>query len=225
MIKEKILIVEDEEDIQELLDSNLVREGYRTTGVASGEAALQIINDETFDLVVLDLMLPGMDGKEVCQTLKKDPETINMPVIMLSTNEEETEELAGIENRADDYITKPINPEILITKINDVLMNFSEPRHGDKGIKVFDNLTLLPQCHEIRINDEPVSITMTEFRILSYLAKRPGWVFSRDDIIDEVQGEVTDNTVDVQIVGLREKLGAEGQRIETVSEMGYRFKK
>lgn len=227
MVKEKILVVEDEEDILELINYNLTREGYRVKGVTSGENALAALRKETFDLVILDLMLPGVDGKDVCKTIKQDPEFCNTPVIMVTARGEESDVVIGLELGADDYITKPFSNKILVARVKAVLRR-SGAQEPDKDVNIeFGNLSIQPGHHEVRIKDKPVSLTLTEYRILLFLAKRPGWVFSRYEIIDAVQGEdriVTDRTVDVQIVGLRKKLGPEGKRIETVRGVGYKFR-
>jgi two-component system phosphate regulon response regulator PhoB len=227
MSRDRILLVEDEEDILELLHYNLTREGFVTTGVESGEEALKAISKEEYGLVLLDLMLPGLDGLEVCRSLKGKPATRNIPIIMVTAKGEEADIVAGLELGADDYITKPFSPRVLIARVKAVLRRREAPVKDENAALTFDNLTINPGRHEIRVNGKPVVLTLTEFRILHFLARRPGWVFSRYQIIDGVQGEdhiVTDRSVDVQIVGLRKKLGIAGKRIETIRGVGYRFK-
>jgi two-component system phosphate regulon response regulator PhoB len=227
MVKEKILLVEDEEDILELVTYNLTREGYRVTGVTSGERALNSLKEHTFDLVVLDLMLPGVDGLEVCKSIKANVETQDLPVIILTARSQEADVVTGLELGADDYVTKPFSPRVLVARVRAVLRRLYTTQDGEPATLDFGDLQILPGFHEVRVRNKPVVLTLTEFRILHFLAKRPGWVFSRYQIIDAVQGEehiVTDRSVDVQIVGLRRKLGSAGKHIETVRGVGYRFK-
>jgi len=227
MVKEKILVVEDEEDILELIIYNLSQEGYRAKGVTSGEEALRILRKETFDLVILDLMLPGVDGKDVCKTIKQDSGMCNTPVIMVTARGEESDVVIGLELGADDYITKPFSNKIMVARVRAVIRRSAASFTEKETSLEFGNLSIHPGHHEVRIKNKVIPLTLTEYRILTFLAKRPGWVFSRYDIIDAVQGEdrvVTDRTVDVQIVGLRKKLGADGKRIETVRGVGYKFR-
>lgn len=227
MVKEKILIVEDEEDILELMAYNLGREGYCVTGAASGEDALEHVKKQAFDLVLLDLMLPGMNGLEVCRILKGDAATRDLPVIMVTAKGEEADIVTGLELGADDYVPKPFSPRVLIARVRAVFRRLATAPPEETAALTFGDLKILPGQHEVHVKGKPVKLTLTEFRILHFLARRPGWVFSRYQIIDAVQGEdyiVTDRSVDVQIVGLRKKLGAAGKFIETVRGVGYRFK-
>jgi two-component system phosphate regulon response regulator PhoB len=227
MVKEKILIVEDEEDILELIDYNLSREGYRTTGTMTGEEAMALIKKQQFDLVILDLMLPDLNGLEVCRIIKGDPETRNLPIMMVTAKGEEADIVTGLELGADDYLPKPFSPRVLVARIHALLRRISTPPAEEETPLDFDDLEILPGRHEVRVKGKGVKLTLTEFRILHFLARKPGWVFSRYQIIDAVQGEdyiVTDRSVDVQIVGLRKKLGPAGKHIETVRGVGYRFK-
>lgn len=227
MTKEKILVVDDEEDILELLKFNLLREGYQVCGALTGEEALRLAQSEGPDLIVLDLMLPGIDGLEVARKLKDDPKTKQISIIMLTAKGEEADIVTGLELGADDYITKPFSPRIFIARVKSVLRRkATEPPDKASVIHMHD-LVIHPGRHEVLINGEPVQLTFTEFGILNYLARRPGWVFTRSQIVDEVRGDdyyVTDRSVDVQIVGLRKKLGPAGKYIETVRGIGYRFK-
>ena len=227
MARELILIVEDEEDIQELITYNLTREGFRTSVAGSGEDALKKMRSERFDLVILDLMLPGMDGLDVCRTLKKEEKTMSIPVIMLTAKGEESDIVSGLELGADDYIVKPFSPKILVARIKTVLRRKSaEPVDDSQPILVHD-LSIHPGRREVLVKKHPVDLTNMEFRVLHFLAGRPGWVFSRYQIVEGVRGDnypVTDRSVDVLIVGLRKKLGAAGDYIETVRGVGYRFK-
>lgn len=222
-----ILIVEDELDIQELLQYNLSREGYTVSCAVTGEEGLRRAQTKPPDLVVLDLMLPGVDGLEVCRRLKKDPASENIPIVMLTAKGEESDIVAGLELGADDYVTKPFSTKVLVARIRAVLRRRSKPLGEKDAIIRIHNLVIDPHRHEVLIGDEPVQLTYTEFRLLQVLAGRPGWVFTRYQIVDAIRGEdypVTDRSVDVQVVGLRKKLGAAGEYIETVRGVGYRFK-
>ena len=232
MIKPSMLIVEDEGDIRELVSYNLLKEGYQVAGVASGEEALASVEARPPDLVVLDLMLPGVDGLTVCRTLKSDPKTASILILMLTAKGEESDIVAGLNLGADDYVTKPFSPKVLIARIRAVLRRTEAmPRQGEddrtaKKIEVHE-LVIDPQRHEVLVRGKPVDLTSTEFRVLMFLARRPGWVFTRLQILDGVHGEnyaITDRAIDVQIVGLRKKLGVAGKYVETVRGVGYRFK-
>ena len=227
MPKEQILVVDDEEDILELVRFNLLKEGYQVICAATGEKAVEIARSELPDLVVLDLMLPGMDGLEVAKFLKNDPETQNIPIIMLTAKVEESDVVTGLELGADDYVTKPFSPRVLMARVKAALRRkLTEPPDGSEVVKIH-NLVIHPGRREVRVDNKPVDLTFTEFEILSYLVRRPGWVFTRFHIVDAVRGAnyfVTDRSVDVQIVGLRKKLGPGGKFIETVRGVGYRFK-
>lgn len=227
MSKEKILLVEDEEDIQEVVQYNLSKEGYRVEGVTSGEDAFKKVKEEAYNLIILDLMLPGMDGLEVCRILKNDGQTAHIPIIMLTAKGEESDIVLGLEFGADDYITKPFSPRVLIARIRAALRRKQRAEHDDSSVIAIDELKIHPSRYEVFVKGTPVKLTSTEFGILLCLAKRPGWVFTRYQIIDAVKGEdyiVTDRAVDVQIVSLRKKLGPLGHMIETVRGVGYRFK-
>jgi two-component system phosphate regulon response regulator PhoB len=231
MAKEKLLVVDDEEDILELIKFNLEREGYQVSCAASGEAALDLARSEIPDLIVLDLMLPGIDGLEVARQLKKESETREIPIVMLTAKGEEADIVAGLELGADDYITKPFSPRVLVARVRSVLRRdlrgkVKEHPEETEVLRIHD-LVIHPGRREVLASGKPVQLTFTEFGILGYLARRPGWVFTRSQIVDAVRGEdyfVTDRSVDVQIVGLRKKLGNAGKYIETVRGVGYRFK-
>jgi two-component system phosphate regulon response regulator PhoB len=178
-------------------------------------------------LIVLDLMLPGVDGLEVCRTLKRDPDTASIPLVMLTAKGEEADIVTGLEMGADDYLTKPFSPRVLIARIRAVLRRKSdEPLDEQEELRIHD-LTIHPGRHEVLVNGIAVPLTATEFRVLYVLAQRPGWVFTRYQIANSVHGGdyiVTDRSVDVQIVGLRKKLGDAAEYIETIRGVGYRFK-
>lgn len=227
MGKERILVVDDEEDILELVRYNLTREGYQVSGAASGEAALKKARSETFHLIVLDLMLPGIDGLAVAKQLKNQPATKAVPIIMLTAKGEEADIVTGLELGADDYVTKPFSPRVLIARVRSVLRRKIEDPETDGQIINISKLQIHPGRRSVSVDGKPIDLTFTEFQVLYVLAKRPGWVFTRSQIVDAVRGSdypVTDRSVDVQIVGLRKKLGATGKYIETVRGVGYRFK-
>lgn len=227
MSREHILIVEDEEEIQELIIYNLSKEGFRTSAVTSGEEALKRARAERLDLILLDLMLPGMDGLDVCKALRKDEKTQTVPVVMLTAKGEESDVVTGLELGADDYIVKPFSPKVLVARIKSVLRRKSaEPLDDSTPLSIHD-LVIHPGRREVLVGKKSVELTNMEFRVLHFLAGRPGWVFTRYQIVEGVRGDnypVTDRSVDVLIVGLRRKLGDAGSYIETVRGAGYRFK-
>jgi two-component system alkaline phosphatase synthesis response regulator PhoP len=227
MAREKILVVDDEEDILELVEYNLTKDGYGVICVGTGEDALKTARSELPDLIVLDLMLPGVDGLEVCKVLKNDRKTSHIPIVMLTAKGEEADIVTGLELGADDYVTKPFSPRILLARLRAVLRRKAQaPAEETEVIKRHD-LVIHPGRHEVLVGDKGVELTFTEFRVLHFLARRPGWVFTRSQIVDAVRGSdypVTDRSVDVQIVGLRKKMGTAGEHIETVRGVGYRFK-
>ena len=227
MARERILVVEDEEEIQELIAYNLNKEGFRTIAALSGEDALKKARAEKVDLVLLDLMLPGMDGLDVCRALKKGEKTEAIPVVMLTAKGEESDIVAGLELGADDYIVKPFSPKILVARIKTVLRRKRAEAVDESSPLTIHNITIHPGRREVLIAGKPVELTNMEFRVLHFLAGRPGWVFSRYQIVEGVRGDnypVTDRSVDVLIVGLRRKLGEAGDFIETVRGVGYRFR-
>ena len=225
--EQKILIVEDEQDILELINYNLKKEGFDTKAVSSGEDGLtQAVNYKP-DLVILDLMLPGVDGLEVCRKLKSSQDTLNIPVIMVTARGEEADIVSGLEIGADDYVTKPFSPKILIARVKGVLRRKARLAEDKiSSIIRIDNLEIDPGRHQVSLSDEKLELTFSEFKILQHLAANRGWVFTRKQLVDAVHGSnypVTDRSIDVQIVGLRKKLGDFGERIETIRGVGYRF--
>ncbi|OQA28257.1 MAG: Alkaline phosphatase synthesis transcriptional regulatory protein PhoP [Verrucomicrobia bacterium ADurb.Bin345] len=227
MGRESILIIEDDEDIQELVRYNLAREGYRVKSVVSAEEGLRVARAEVPDVILLDLMLPGVDGLELCRMLKADQKVRHIPVIMLTAKGEEADVVAGLELGADDYVTKPFSVKILIARMRTVLRRKAQGEPGDEAVLKAHDLVIHPGRHEVMLKNRKVDLTFTEFRLLHFLARRPGWVFTRQQIVDAVKGEdypVTDRAVDVQVVGLRRKLGPAGDYIETVRGVGYRFR-
>lgn len=226
MTAEKILVVEDEEDIQELIRYNLSREAFKVTCVDTGEKALKQVAAEAPDLVVLDLMLPGIDGLNVCRSIKADAALRDIPIIMVTAKGEESDVVTGLEMGADDYVTKPFSPKIFISRVRAVLRRRTEPAPAEDGVLTVKDLSIHPGRHEAKVKGQKLDLTFTEFRILQILASRPGWVFTRGQLVDAIRGEdhaVTDRSVDFQIVGLRKKLGDCADYIETVRGVGYRF--
>lgn len=230
MSKGTVLVVDDEEDILELIRYNLAKEGYHVLCAASGEIAVQMACAESPDLVLLDLMLPGIDGLDVCRILKNDPKMKMkaFSIIMLSAKGEEADVVSGLEIGADDYITKPFSPRVLLARVKTALrrQKASSQPDAETTLKIY-KLKIDPKRHEVSISGELVDLTHTEFKLLHFLAREPGVVFTRDQIVDAIHGHdypVTDRSVDVQVVGLRKKLLDCGNYIETVRGVGYRFK-
>lgn len=227
MANNTVLVIEDEEDIRELIRYNVKRAGFDVIESDTGPNGLAAARQHDPDLILLDLMLPGLDGLEVCRALKGDDRTQSIPVIMVTAKGEESDVVAGLELGADDYITKPFSPTVLVARTRAVLRRRAENNSDEQDIVRVHNLAIHTGRHEVRIDDEVVDLTHTEFKVLKYLARRPGWVFTRGQIVDAIHGEgypVTDRSVDVQIAGLRKKLGAAGDLIETVRGVGYRFR-
>jgi len=222
----QVLVVEDDEDILELIAYNLRKEGFRVTCVASGEDAQRKLRTESYNLVILDLMLPGIDGLEVCKSLRKHPSTAELPVMMVTAKGGESDIVAGLELGADDYIVKPFSPNVLIARIKTLLRRSKKaPCDVDAPIETVI-LSIHPGRHEVKVGGELIELTNMEFRVLYFLAGQPGWVFTRYQIVESIRGEnypVTDRSVDVLITGLRKKLGNAGTRIETVRGVGYKF--
>lgn len=227
MAKGKILLVEDDDDIVELIKHNLTRDGYRVEMASSGETGFTMSRTFKPDLILLDLMLPGIDGLEICKMLKNDIATADIPIIMLTAKGEEADVVTGLELGADDYITKPFSVRELMARIKAVLRrNGLQQVEEMRAVKLGD-LEINPGKFEVLVKGKAVELTRGEFFLLHLLASRPGWVFSRSKIIEEIKGEdypVTERSVDVQVVGLRKKLGHLGKKIETIRGVGYRFK-
>jgi len=227
-MKTRILIVEDEDDIRELIRYNLELANYAVTEAESGEDGLKSAVRNKPDLILLDVMLPGRDGLQVCRDLKQNEDTREIPIILVTARGEESDIVAGLELGADDYIVKPFSPRVLVARVRTLLRRNAEepaPESGDV-LRLFD-LVIHPGRHEVTVNNKPVDLTATEFGLIHFLARRPGWVFTRGQIVDGVHGEdypVTERSVDVQIVGLRKKLKKAGDYIETVRGIGYRFR-
>ena len=229
MTRETILLVEDEHDIRELLKFHLERENLSVEAVESGEDALLSLKSRNPSMILLDLMLPGIDGLEVCRRLKAQPETRDIPIIMLTAKDSEADIVSGLEIGAADYVCKPFSPRVLMARIRAVLrrpMTDAAAETGGPAITI-GPLTVDPGRHKVEIKGKEIQLTYTEFRILRMLVENPGRAFSRQQIVDQVRGEsysVTERIVDVQMVSLRKKLGALGDWIETVRGVGYRFR-
>lgn len=230
MGRKNILIVEDDENIQQLVSYNLIKNGFLVSCAEDGKLGLALIKKENPDLVLLDVMLPEIDGISLCKTLRSDKETKDIPIIMLTAKGEEEDIIKGLESGADDYIPKPFSPKILIARVNAVLRRREDKEKeatGQNDIIDIHNIRIDPVRHEVSVGGRPINLTVTEFQILQYLCYKPGRVFSRQQIIDEIRGYdylITPRAVDVQVFGLRKKLGKAGDNIETIRGIGYRFK-
>jgi len=227
MAKERILVVEDENDILDVIRYNLEKEKYQVITATTGEEAVEKAQEMHPDLILLDLMLPEMDGFDVCRVLKADRNLKSVPIMMVTAKGEETDVITGLELGAEDYITKPFSPRVLVARVRAVLRRQKKPLIDDSSTIQIRNIFLNPVRFEVKVDGENPDLTATEYHILHFLMRHPGWVFTRSQIIDSVKGTdyiVTDRSIDVQIVGLRKKLKFAGQYIETVRGIGYRFK-
>lgn len=230
-MRKKILVVEDEPDLQELVRYNLTKAGFDVVLLDSGEACLQQIGTILPDLLLLDIMLPGRDGFEVCRELKSRTEFASIPIVMLTAKGEEADVVFGLELGAEDYVTKPFSPKVLIARLQSILrrQELSDPsKQRDEAdvLEVF-GLRIDYARHKVFQGDEVLELTHTEFKLLSLFAKNRGRVFTRVQVVSEVHGDdypVTPRSVDVQVVGLRKKLGQLGNLIETVRGVGYRMR-
>jgi two-component system alkaline phosphatase synthesis response regulator PhoP len=223
---ERILVIEDDEDIQELIRFNLVKDGCKVSCRRSAEEGLKAVALNVPDLILLDLMLPGMDGLSVCRRLRADDRTRAIPVIMLTAKGGEADIVTGLELGADDYIPKPFSPRVLLARIRSLLRRTESEKEVAKSTLRRGDIEIDNLHHQVRLAGKAAELTLTEFRVLEFLARRPGVVFTRYQIVDAVKGEdypVTDRSVDVQIVGLRKKLKTYGKLVETVRGVGYRF--
>lgn len=227
MAHEKILVVEDDRDILELMTYNLEKEGYVVATAMAGEEALKKISQFDPDLILLDLMLPGIDGMEICRQLKQQEKTRGIPIIFVTAKSEESDVITGLEIGAEDYLAKPFSPKVLIARIRSVLRRVKK-KTGEAPVNIITlkGLSIDVSRHLVTSSGEVIDLYATEFAILHFLAQNPGWVFSRNQIISSVKGDdypVTERSVDVQILGLRKKLGEAGKMIQTVRGVGYRL--
>jgi two-component system phosphate regulon response regulator PhoB len=226
MTRQLILLIEDDEDICELLVYNLEKNGYEAEAVESGETGLASAIRRKPDLILLDLMLPGVDGLSVCRQLKAGKATQDIPIIIISAKGEENDIITGLELGADDYLAKPFSPNILLSRVRAVLRRVGQSLPDETAILQAHDLVIDPKKFKATLADHALELTASEFRILHYLASHRGWVFTRYQIMDAIRGEgyvVTERAIDVQIAGLRKKLGEYSGYIETVRGVGYRF--
>ena len=223
--KNKILIVEDEQDIRDLLIFNLQKEGFKVESADNGDSALSLIRKNNFDLILLDLMLPGIGGFDLTRILKNDKKTSKTPILMLTAKGEESDIVKGLELGADDYMTKPFSIKILIARINKILIK-SNNRSDEANVLKHNSLSINLKARDVIVEGKKIDLTFTEFEILKLLASHSKWVYTRSEIINNIRGDdyiVTDRTIDFQIVGLRKKMGPAGKYIKTVRGVGYRF--
>ena len=226
-MKETVLIVEDEKDIVKMLEYNLKKEGFKTISVSDGEDAIDSSISRSPDLIILDLMLPGIDGLEVCKTIKSNSKTTSIPIIMLTAKSQESDKVVGLELGADDYMTKPFSPRELIARIKAVLRRAKEKNKSPEMLKVGD-LSIDLSKIMVSVKGKQVELTAKEFELLKTLMKANGRMLSRDYLLDNIWGfdhaiEIQTRTVDVHIRTLRKKLKSEAKRIVTVKNYGYRF--
>ena len=225
MSKETILIVEDDKNISKLIKYNLEKEGFRCLVLFDGDDAMKTLDKTPTDLIVLDIMLPGIDGLEVCRRVKQDKKLSDIPIIMLTAKGEEVDKVVGFELGADDYVVKPFSPRELILRIKAILKRL-KPAEVEKNLLEADKLTVDLSRHKVTIDKKGVELTNMEFKLLVTLMQRIGRVQSREKLLDDVWDiatEVTTRTVDTHIKRLREKLGKAGDLIETIRGVGYRF--
>ena len=226
MGNKKILIIEDETDIVEFVTFNLIRDGFDVISAKTGEEGLKKALTEMPDLILLDIMLPGLNGLDVCRALKNKEQTHHIPIVMLTARNEDVDIITGLEIGATDYVTKPFSPKVLIARLRAILRHDDENIKNDTALIIFRDITIDQGKHTVSVKDNPIQLTLTEFQILLVLIRRPGWVFSRTQMIDELrEGHqvITDRAIDVQIANLRKKLGSCGDYVETVRGIGYRM--
>ena len=226
MGKTKIVVVEDETDILEVIDYNLSKEGFNVSSALDGEKGLVLVQKEIPDLVLLDLMLPGIDGIEICRQLKADSATRSIAIIMVTAKGEESDIVLGLGIGADDYVLKPFRPRELIARVKSVLRR-GGLREEDKEVISFDELIIDCNRHEVRLENKKVNLTAMEFKLFYFLASHPGRVFTREHILNNVSSEDTyiiDRNIDVHIRSIRKKLDKKRDLIETIHRVGYRFR-
>jgi phosphate regulon transcriptional regulator PhoB len=224
----KILIIEDESDLIKLLKYNLEKEGFRVSYATDGSIALAEVRRDPPDLVILDLMLPGLDGLEVCRQLRRSDKFARIPVLMLSARSEEADRIVGLELGADDYVTKPFSMREVVARVR-ALLRRNEQAGPQKSKLQRGDIMIDPMAHSVMVSGKTVELSALEFRLLHYLASHPGMVFSRDQLLDSVWGNdrtVTPRSVDVYIRRVREKIENQPQQpiyVQTVHGVGYRF--
>ncbi len=224
--KARILVIEDETDIRTLILFNLRKDGHDAWGAGDGEAGMRLFAEKKPDLVVLDLMLPGIDGMAVCRRIRKDPDAGSTPILMLTARSGEDDMVSGLEAGADDYVVKPFSNRVLLARVRTLLRRIGVLEDEAAGLLSAGPVTLLAERREVLVDGEKVELTAGEFKTLQVMLRRPGVVFTRSQLLDLVRGNlhaVTDRAVDVQIAGLRKKLGDAGNIVETVRGAGYRI--
>jgi two-component system phosphate regulon response regulator PhoB len=222
----KVIVIEDEPDIQEIIVHNLLRDGYQVEATPNGERGLELVRRLEPDLVLLDLMLPGLDGVEVCRRMKTDPRTRAVSIIMVTARGEESDVVLGLGLGADDYVSKPFSPRELMERVKAVLRRGPLQDHQSRERIVVGDVVIDAGRHELRVSKRRVDLTASEFRLLHCLASQPGRVFTRDQLLNRVVGEDTfidDRNIDVHVGAVRRKLGAHKNLVETVRGVGYRF--
>jgi two-component system alkaline phosphatase synthesis response regulator PhoP len=226
-----VLIVDDEKDIRDLLAYNLSKEGFAVLTAADGNEALKMIEEHPISLVVLDIMMPGLDGYEVCKSIRSHEATSKLPILFLTAKSTEVDQILGLELGADDYIQKPVSPRILVARVKSVMRRSNEntPKLAEnppeEKIK-FQDLEIDRASYRVKLGGKEIIFPRKEFELLFYLVKHAGRVFSRDVLLNQIWGDgafVVERTVDVHIFKVRDKLGKMGDRIETVKGVGYRF--
>lgn len=226
MKRSKVVVIEDEPDIVEVMSYNLKREGFQVASAMRGDEGLNLVRNQSPALVILDLMLPGMDGLSVCQQMKSDPITRDIPIIIVSAKGEESDVVIGLGMGADDYLGKPFGPRELLARVKAVLRRGAVRDENQRERIVFRDLLIDAARHEVRDADRPVKLTATEFKILYQLASQPGRAFSREQLLNRVVGEgvvVVDRNIDVHIRAIRKKLTTSNHMIQTIRGVGYRF--
>tara|TARA_B100001741_G_scaffold23394_1_gene17280 strand:+ start:831 stop:1532 length:702 start_codon:yes stop_codon:yes gene_type:complete len=221
-----ILIVDDEKDILELIKFNISNNGYKCFCAEDGEVAVKLAKNKIPDLIILDLMLPGIDGLDVCRILKNNKETKNIPILMLTAKTSDENIIEGLEAGADDYVTKPFSIKVLIARVENLLRRNYNLKRENSNVLSYENLKIHIGERTVSVNKKNIDLTYMEFQILYELASHPNWVYTRAQLIDKIRGDdypVTDRSIDFQIVGLRKKLGEAKKYIKTVRSVGYRF--
>lgn len=224
--RERILVVEDEPDIREVIEFNLKCEGYRVSGASDGEEGLACVRREFPDAILLDRMLPGLDGLEICRRLKADPDLRSIPIIMVTAKAEVDDVVEGLEAGADDYLSKPFSPKELLARVKAVVRRGTWDERRTEERLVFEGLVVNSASHVVLVDGEEVTFTATEFRLLHFLASNPGRVYTRDALLSRVMGEsahLVDRNIDVHVGAIRRKLGERRELIQTVRGVGYRF--
>ena len=226
MKKSKIVVIEDEVDILEVINYNLSKEGFDVCSALDGEEGLALIKKEVPDLVLLDLMLPGLDGIEICRKLKTDYSTRSIPIIMVTAKGEESDIVLGLGMGADDYMVKPFRPRELMARIRSVLRRGDFIEEGE-GLVSIDELVIDINRHEVKLEGKKIVLTAMEFKLLHFLASHPGQVFTRENLLNHVSTDDTfiiDRNIDVHIRSIRKKLDKHRELIETIHRVGYRFR-